>query len=155
MPEELKPCPICGENKNLMVVKNNHPIAADKPYYIQCGNYCLCAGPTASAMAEAAIAAWDAFPRAPRITPNDADCKGCPERQNQGLVWTMEKPKAPGWYWYTQSDFSRPRIVQLMYRGLDTDRLVVSFAGNEENEWVEDMVGWWAGPIPMPEEHVS
>lgn len=155
MPEELKPCPICGENKNLMVVKNNHPIAADKPYYIQCGNYCLCAGPTASAMAEAVIADWDALPRAPRITPNDADCKGCPERQNQGLVWTMEKPKAPGWYWYTQSDLSRPRIVQLMYRGLDTDRLTASFTGKEEDEWVEDMVGRWAGPIPMPEEPVS
>lgn len=92
--------------------------------------------------------------RAPRITPNDADCKGCPERQNQWLVWTMEKPKAPGWYWYHRY-FSSPRIVQLMYRGLDTDRLVVSFAGNEENEWVEDMVGWWAGPIPIPEEAVS
>lgn len=91
--------------------------------------------------------------RAPRITPNDADCKGCPERR-PGLVWTMEKPKAPGWYWYHRY-FSSPRIVQLMYRGLDTDRLVVSFAGNEENEWVEDMVGWWAGPIPIPEEHAK
>lgn len=89
--------------------------------------------------------------RAPHITPNDVDCKGCPERQNQGLVWSMEKPKAPGWYWYHRY-FSSPRIVQLMYRGLDTDRLVVSFAGNEENEWVEDMVGWWAGPILIPEE---
>lgn len=92
--------------------------------------------------------------RAPHITPNDMDCKGCPERQNQWLVWTMEKPKAPGWYWYHRY-FSSPRIVQLMYRGLDTDRLVVSFAGNEENEWVEDMVGWWAGPIHIPEEAVS
>lgn len=90
--------------------------------------------------------------RAPHITPNDADCKGCPERQNQGLVWGTESPTVPGWYWYTQSDFSRPRIVQLMYRGLDTDRLTASFAGNEEDEWVEDMVGRWAGPIPMPEE---
>lgn len=88
--------------------------------------------------------------RAPRITPNDADCKGCPERR-PGLVWTKEPPTVPGWYWYHRY-FSSPRIVQLMYRGLDTDRLVVSFAGNEENEWVEDMVGWWAGPIPIPEE---
>lgn len=40
----------------------------------------------------------------------------------------------------------------LMYRGLDTDRLTASFAGNEEDEWVEDMVGHWAGPIPRPEE---
>lgn len=101
-----------------------------------------------------AIASALATPEPPRITPNDADCKGCPERQNQWLVWTMEKPKAPGWYWYHRY-FSSPRIVQLMYRGLDTDRLVVSFAGNEEDEWVEDMVGRWAGPIPIPEEHAK
>lgn len=102
-----------------------------------------------------AIASALATPEPPHITPNDADCKGCPERQNQGLVWTTGQPKVPGWYWYTKSDFSRPRIVQLMYRGLDTDRLTASFAGNEEDEWVEDMVGRWAGPIPMPEEPVS
>lgn len=101
-----------------------------------------------------AIASALATPEPPRITPNDVDCKGCPERR-PGLVWTKEPPTVPGWYWYTQSDFSRPRIVQLMYRGLDTDRLTASFAGNEEDEWVEDMVGRWAGPIPMPEEPVS
>lgn len=101
-----------------------------------------------------AIASALATPEPPRITPNDVDCKGCPERR-PGLVWTKEPPTVPGWYWYTQSDFSRPRIVQLMYRGLDTDRLTASFAGNEEDEWVEDMVGRWAGPIPIPEEPVS
>ena len=101
-----------------------------------------------------AIASALATPEPPRITPNDVDCKGCPERR-PGLVWTKEPPTVPGWYWYTQSDFSRPRIVQLMYRGLDTDRLTASFAGNEEDEWVEDMVGRWAGPIPMPEEHAK
>ena len=101
-----------------------------------------------------AIASVLATPEPPRITPNDVDCKGCPERR-PGLVWTKEPPTVPGWYWYTQSDFSRPRIVQIMYRGLDTDRLTASFAGNEEDEWVEDMVGRWAGPIPMPEEPVS
>lgn len=101
-----------------------------------------------------AIASALATPEPPRITPNDVDCKGCPERR-PGLVWTKEPPTVPGWYWYTQRDFSRPRIVQIMYRGLDTDRLTASFAGNEEDEWVEDMVGRWAGPIPMPEEPVS
>ena len=101
-----------------------------------------------------AIASVLATPEPPRITPNDVDCKGCPERR-PGLVWTKERPTVPGWYWYTQSDFSRPRIVQLMYRGLDTDRLTASLAGNEEDEWVEDMVGRWAGPIPIPEEPVS
>ena len=101
-----------------------------------------------------AIASALATPEPPRITPNDVDCKGCPERR-PGLAWGTEPPTVPGWYWYTQSDFSRPRIVQLMYRGLDTDRLTASFAGNEEDEWVEDMVGRWAGPIPMPEEHAK
>lgn len=101
-----------------------------------------------------AIASALATPEPPRITPNDADCKGCPERR-PGLVWTKEPPTVPGWYWYTQSDFSRPRIVQIMYRGLDTDRMIAFFVGNEEDEWVEDMVGRWAGPIPMPEEPVS
>lgn len=101
-----------------------------------------------------AIASVLATPEPPHITPNDVDCKGCPERQNQGLVWTKERPTVPGWYWY-QCCFSRPRIAQIMYRGLDTDRLTASFAGNEEDEWVEDMVGRWAGPIPIPEEPVS
>ena len=99
-----------------------------------------------------AIASALATPEPPHITPNDVDCKGCPERQNQGLVWTKERPTVPGWYWY-QCCFSRPRIAQIMYRGLDTDRLTASFAGNEEDEWVEDMVVRWAGPIPMPEEN--
>lgn len=150
MSEELKPCPICGENMNLMVMKNNHPIAADKPYYIQCGNDCLRAGPTASATADAAIAAWNSLPRAPHITPNDADCKGCPERR-PGMVWTTEPPTVPGWYWY-QCCFSPARIAQIKYRGLDTDRMIASFAGNKEDEWVENMAALWAGPIPGPEE---
>lgn len=149
MPEELNPCPICGENKNLMVMKNNHPIAADKPYYIQCGNGCLCAWPTASATAEAAIAAWNALPRAPRITPNDADCKGCPERQNQGLVWTKEPPTVPGWYW--QRLIGRENTCTMAWITLENkklrcksifgDRQLTRFKGFE-----------WAGPIPIPEE---
>lgn len=150
MPEELNPCPICGENKNLMVAKNNHPIAADKPYYIQCGNYCLCAGPTASATAEAAIAAWNNLPRASHITPNDVDCKGCPERQNQWLVWTTGQPKVPGWYW--QRAIGREDTCTMAWITLENkklrcksifgDRQLTRFKGFE-----------WAGPIPIPEEN--
>lgn len=149
MPEELNPCPICGENKNLMVAKNNHPIAADKPYYIQCGNGCLCAGPTASATVEAAIAAWNALPRAPHITPNDADCKGCPERR-PGLVWGTEPPTVPGWYW--QRLIGRENTCTMAWITLENkklrcksmfgDRQLTRFKGFE-----------WAGPIPMPEEN--
>lgn len=151
MPEELNPCPICGENKNLMVAKNNHPIAADKPYYIQCGNGCLCAGPTASATVEAAIAAWNALPRAPHITPNDADCKGCPERR-PGLVWSAKPPTVPGWYW--QRLIGRENTCTMAWITLENkklrcksifgDRQLTRFKGFE-----------WAGPIPMPEEHAK
>ena len=137
MPEELKPCPICGENMNLMVMKNNHPIAADKPYYIQCGNGCLCAGPTASATADAAITAWNSLPRAPHITPNDADCKGCPERRppQPALVWTDEPPKVPGWYWHKENSGE----IRMIGVGVDLSEY-------------ESLPGQWAGPIPMPEE---
>lgn len=144
MPEELRPCPACGAD-------TIEAYSIKGTYQAACWN-CHMRGPR-KVEKSAAIAAWNSLHITPRITPNDADCKGCPERR-PGLVWTMEKPKAPGWYWYHRY-FSSPRIVQLMYRGLDTDRLVVSFAGNEENEWVEDMVGWWAGPILIPEEHAK
>lgn len=154
MPEELNPCPICGENKNLMVAKNNHPIAADKPYYIQCGNGCLCAGPTASATVEAAIAAWNAFPRVPHITPNDADCKGCPERQNQGLVWTKESPKVSGNYWWIcgQEQPDEPQMVNVV---LSEGRFHFFFHYSEGPFFHECDSCQWAGPIPMPEEAVS
>ena len=145
MTEELRPCPACGAD-------TIETYSIKGTYQAACWN-CHMRGPR-KVEKSAAIAAWNSLHITPRITPNDVDCKGCPERR-PGLVWTKEPPTVPGWYWYTQSDFSRPRIVQLMYRGLDTDRLTASFAGNEEDEWVEDMVGRWAGPIPMPEEPVS
>lgn len=150
MPEELKPCPICGENMNLMVMKNNHPIAADKPYYIQCGNGCLCAGPTASATADAAITAWNALPRAPHITPNDADCKGCPERR-PGLAWTTEPPKVPGWYW--QRVAGNERSCTMAWITIEDKKLrCESVWGNRQLTRFKGFE--WGGPIPRPEEAV-
>lgn len=148
MPEKLNPCPACGSKKTKHIGYEDEYY---KKYFVFC-IYCGMRGPHCDNRFSA-IAAWNSLPRAPRITPNDADCKGCPERR-LGLVWGTESPTVPGWYWYHRY-FSSPRIVQLMYRGLDTDRLTASFAGNEEDEWVEDMVGRWAGPIPMPEEHAK
>lgn len=87
--------------------------------------------------------------RAPRITPNDADCKGCPERQNQGLVWTKEPPTVPGWYW--QRAIGREDTCTMAWITLENkklrcksifgDRQLTRFKGFE-----------WAGPIPIPEE---
>ena len=152
MPEELKPCPICGENMNLMVMKNNHPIAADKPYYIQCGNGCLCAGPTASATADAAIAAWNSLPRAPHLTHNDADCKGCPERR-PGLAWTTEPPTVSGNYWWIcgQEQPDEPQMVNVV---LSEGRFHFFFHYSEGPFFHECDSCRWAGPIPGPEEAV-
>lgn len=92
--------------------------------------------------------------RAPRITPNDADCKGCPERQNQGLVWTKEPPTVPGWYWKRaigREDTCTMAWIRVSFgdknlrcKSMFGDRQLTRFKGFE-----------WAGPIPIPEEPVS
>lgn len=99
-----------------------------------------------------AIASALATPEPPRITPNDVDCKGCPERQNQGLVWTKERPTVPGWYW--QRLIGRENTCTMAWITLENkklrcksifgDRQLTRFKGFE-----------WAGPIPMPEEHAK
>ncbi len=88
--------------------------------------------------------------RAPHITPNDADCKGCPERQNQGLVWSAKPPTVPGWYW--QRLIGRENTCTMAWITLENkklrcksifgDRQLTRFKGFE-----------WAGPIPIPEEN--
>lgn len=88
--------------------------------------------------------------RAPHITPNDADCKGCPERQNQGLVWSAKPPTVPGWYW--QRAIGREDTCTMAWITLENkklrcksifgDRQLTRFKGFE-----------WAGPIPIPEEN--
>lgn len=86
--------------------------------------------------------------RAPHITPNDADCKGCPERQNQGLVWGTESPTVPGWYWLDE-DPKPPRPVEVVPFGPDGN---MHIRGYTEMRLVDKIMGWWAGPIPIPEE---
>lgn len=95
-----------------------------------------------------AIASALATPEPPRITPNDADCKGCPERQNQGLEWGTESPTAPGWYWLDE-DPKPPRPVEVVPFGPDGN---MHIRGYTEMRLVDKIMGRWAGPIPMPEE---
>lgn len=77
MPEELKPCPNpkCG-NKDAVTRR-----ACDH-FFVKCPHCCM-SGPIDNVIA-VAEAAWNSLPRAPHITPNDVDCKGCPERRYQG-----------------------------------------------------------------------
>lgn len=145
MPEELKPCPYCG---------NDYPAKCFDPslgwkYSIIC-NVCGMQGPRTKASDEA-HAAWNALPRSSRITPNDADCAGCPERRDQGLVWTKEPPTVPGWYWlYEESSPSRPvEVVPFGPKG------IMHIHGYTEMQPVASIMGWWAGPLLRPEEPVS
>ena len=147
MSEELKPCPVC-HGKELSRESYGDEVWIE---CLQCG----IRGPSfKSPIVNDILAekAWNTLPRAPHITPNEADCKGCPERRDQCLVWTDKPPTVPGWYWYIQRGSYLPCIIQLVYLDFDTDRLKALFAGIEDDEYVEDMDGWWAGHIPMPQK---
>lgn len=91
MPEELKPCPACGASVRLeggdqWYNQNSFVIRCEDP---TCG--CIRVGDTER---DECIRRWNSLPRAPHITPNDVDCKGCPERR-PGLAWTTEPPTVP------------------------------------------------------------
>ncbi len=73
MPKELKPCPNpkCGKMACLNVID------ASGLSNIFCPS-CEMTGPV-EISESAAITAWNSLPRAPHITPNDADCKAVEE----------------------------------------------------------------------------
>lgn len=146
MPEELKPCPACG---------NDYPAKYFDPslgwkYSIIC-NVCGMQGPRTKASDEA-HAAWNALPRSPHITPNDADCAGCPERRDQGLVWTKEPPTVPGWYWHRMIG-SQQSSTMAYVGGREGNLRCKSIWGDRYLTRFKDFE--WAGPIPRPEEPVS
>ena len=86
MPEELKPCPAC-ESKVVNVEKMVPGVFAT-----YCHNKdCEMRGPKRRTRGKA-LAAWNALPRSPHVTPNDADCAGCPERRGQNPTPRPEEP---------------------------------------------------------------
>ena len=98
-----------------------------------------------------AIASALATPEPPRITPNDVDCKGCPERR-PGLVWGTEPPTVPGWYW--QRLIGRENTCTMAWITLENKKLrCQSIFGNRQLTRFKGFE--WAGPIPIPEEPVS
>lgn len=145
MPEELKPCPYCG---------NDYPAKCFDPslgwkYSIIC-NVCGMQGPRTKASDEA-HAAWNALPRSRASPPTTPTASGCPERRDQSLVWTKEPPTVPGWYWlYEESSPSRPvEVVPFGPKG------IMHIHGYTEMQPVASIMGWWAGPLLRPEELVS
>lgn len=145
MPKELKPCPACHSKK---VSREQYK----DEVWIECLQ-CGMRGPSFnSPIANDILAerAWNALPRAPHITPNDVDCKGCPERRSQGLVWTENPPTVPGWYWIRAKKGGKNVVFEVVSEG---DQLDVDMAGASFS--IEALMVEWSGPIPIPEEPVS
>lgn len=141
MPQELKPCPACGASVRLeggdqWYNQNSFVIRCEDP---TCG--CIRVGDTER---DECIRRWNSLPRAPHITPNDVDCKGCPERR-PGLAWTTEPPTVPGWYWWRWHKGAE--AIPLEVR----EGLIVEYPRRTLRA-VADIGGQWAGPIPMPKD---
>lgn len=141
MPQELKPCPACGASVRLeggdqWYNQNSFVIRCEDP---TCG--CIRVGNTER---DECIRRWNSLPRAPHITPNDVDCKGCPERR-PGLAWTTEPPTVPGWYWWRWHKGAE--AIPLEVR----EGLIVEYPRRTLRA-VADIGGQWAGPIPMPKD---
>lgn len=141
MPQKLKPCPACGASVRLeggdqWYNQNSFVIRCEDP---TCG--CIRVGDTER---DECIRRWNSLPRAPHITPNDVDCKGCPERR-PGLAWTTEPPTVPGWYWWRWHKGAE--AIPLEVR----EGLIVEYPRRTLRA-VADIGGQWAGPIPMPKD---
>lgn len=146
MPEELKPCPAC-ESKVVNVEKMVPGVFAT-----YCHNKdCEMRGPKRRTRGKA-FAAWNALPRSPHVTPNDADCAGCPERRDQGLVWTKEPPTVPGWYWHRMIG-SQQSSTMAYVGGREGNLRCKSIWGDRYLTRFKDFE--WAGPLLRPEEPVS
>lgn len=111
MPEVIL-CPHCGTE------------AVTEEYFgeYQTGcPHCGANGPYADSI-EAAIAAWNALPRA--------------------LTWTHDPPKVAGWYWFS---IGKGHAVCLLVCADGKAKLA------KDHFTDADMLGGeWAGPIPMP-----
>ena len=124
MPEQLKPCPICGS-------VNCRLIEREMTAYVVCDfKGCWMSGPIKE-YADSAIAAWNQLPRA--------------------LTWTAEPPKVAGWSWCRMSMLNMPRCVEV-YGSEDGLRFGSGESWREPSTSVEDPDFQWAGPIPEPKE---
>lgn len=72
------------------------------------------------------------------------------------LVWTKDRPKKPGWYWFRTSEDS-PKLMTRLEESIvqvgqdpDSNRCGVKFPSGAIA--VFEMGGYFAGPIPAPSD---
>lgn len=122
---KLKPCPHCG-GSDLRVYWND----IYEKHYVRC-HTCHMQGPEIYGR-EAAAEAWNAIPRA--------------------LTWTTEKPTVLGWYWWKGYERDSAQLIEVFtamiggYSGL-----CVQIPRNGMQP-IPSVGGFWAGPIPEPQE---
>lgn len=103
MSEELTllPCPACKRHSAGITRTNGTGVA-----FVMCRRIgCALSGPIRKTD-EAAVAAWNALPRA--------------------LTWTDEQPKVPGWYWFRNGG-ANPVILSIT--------LPVKWKAEPDDEW--------------------
>lgn len=78
----------------------------------------------------------------------DIACEKCRNRRDKVLKWTKEKPKEAGWYWYKTRKNGKASCVEFV-KYCNAIRKITRWG---YGDYVEDMRGFFAGPIPEPEE---
>ena len=131
MSEELTllPCPACGGKADILDAFERD----DKGHVAIGWSACcisVCGVPFGDehGSREKAAALWNALPRA--------------------LTWTNEPPKVPGWYWFNDEYGIRIAWIKHDSRKMNELYAVIGGVGN----WMSNLHGQWAGPIPEPVE---
>ena len=125
MSEELTllPCPACKRHSAGITRTNGTGVA-----FVMCRRIgCALSGPIRKTD-EAAVAAWNALPRA--------------------LTWTDNRPQVPGWYWFKGEYGIRIAWIKHDSRKMNELYAVIGGVGN----WMSTLHGQWAGPITEPQE---
>jgi len=69
-------------------------------------------------------------------------------KANEGLVWSQDRPTAPGYYWLKELA-ARPFIVEV--ENVRGGGVEVWYMGNESSYPIATVNGEWAGPIEVSE----
>ena len=123
MPEVILPCPRCG-SLSIGLCSGSDGITHEIYNQALCTR-CGVHGPRAFANEIAAIAAWNALPRA--------------------LTWTHEPPKVAGKYWWRPVGKKIGRIRDMFVRNGE-----VGFLDHNDRFIKDTGDGQWAGPISPP-----
>lgn len=132
MSELILPCPACGKDRADPAHRHH------EQYSVICPD-CYMLGPSCETQ-QAAIAAWNALPRA--------------------LPWTNETPRVAGWYWWRSGPGQNATTIRvheniravLFGEPCDPEEKVIGYWDQNDTFRTDLGRGEWAGPIAPPAE---